>query len=281
MFICLVSGFDLNEIEFQKIILSSSKGIERSSYMIFLLDQNGIIVFSNQENRHVGRFIGEINFSLLVNKFENISIFKKVELYDTQAECEANKINKCMHSKSNFLTNPLRVFFKGLSVLYNSISLVLITYSTFLIDAVSASESGHKEEPTPNVSCTKEIRFYLSMDIRNKTFSKAEKRISCSPKCNMAFDIRNVDKTNLLLLVLNIPPECKTSCMKSSTKLGPVRIEEIPDNKERYRRKPKQCQNDVLKNETLTSRSMCGTGNNLIPSSLILTFFVFICWIFR
>ena len=239
-----------------------------TTHVTALLDLNGYILASNQGNKYVGRFIGEIQGKLMQHLSNvNISVFKRVDLDDTQAECP---VSDEFNSASSTLLNPAKLIFKAISMTMKSMYLIGLNLSMFIISMFQYHEVHGQTRPTINISCVKTMPLYIYQpDKWKEIYAKKElKLVICGKEkgCTQSFAIKEIKNTNMILLVATTPCHGKCKDLRTTTKHVKREDVNICEQKERYRRQPFKCYNATVDDED----KRCGRGSMTQPSLWIL-----------
>ena len=224
------------------------------TYLCLVLDHAGFIVASNIHDEATGQFVGKYLPALTdcLAKF-NFSVFEKVELDDTQAECavydENDSAGNILNSPFHFLLNVISLFFSGIYSTLAYFTMFLLS----LMDVLTANDNHPTDDDLKakiNISCTKTMPFYT---FRNEHWQNIYKKpndpfgmndlIECTG-CKQKFHITPIENTNLIFLIADNIEACKkyqTVSLEHTKKEG----EMFYSKKEKYRKRPINCFNST------------------------------------
>lgn len=258
---------------FEKATSPKSSGAEycntNTTNICALIDQNGYIVSSNQGERYIGRFIGDVS-SILIEKLAESGIFSKIMIEDTQSECPLPP-QESKGSSINLLTpfTFLYQIFQGMIFALQTLSWITVQYSSIFL----FSTEGHAETDKPiKVSCTLQMPFYVfQTSLYRENYADKHKWIKCDEACNLIYYLKEVKDTNLLFLYAKSTTQCKSKCIKPDKNLAHRKSFNIENRvckeKARYRRKPGKCYNEDIPNEHL----VCGGSKEIKPTLFIVS----------
>ena len=250
----------------------NGRRIKNTTHVVALLDYNGYVIASNQGDKYVGEFFGQI-LGKLMDHLANVSIFKRVNLDDTQAECP---ILDEYDSAANYLLTPAKIIIKLLGLLLKSMYTITLKLTLFIISLFQVTQvyGSTKTRATVNVSCVKTIPMYLFQEHVLKSFKEQKKPhvVLCKNSCSQTFALVTVKDTNLILIIAET--NCQGRCRTYKTSLKHIKKNgvEIWKQKERYRRRPVSCFNSTVSG----IKHECGRGAMMQPSFLICAILVFI-----
>lgn len=258
---------------------------DNETHRCLVLDYNGFIVASNQHPEATGQFMGKYIPALTEHLSNvNISIFKKVDLADTQAECA--EYDKYEASSANILFTPFKLVISILLVLFNGAYATIAYLTMFLMSLITQLNATLPTDddlkPKINISCTKTMPFYIfQRDMWELSVAKELRReylsaILCEETCRQSYAIEPIENTNLIFLIATV---CKNrECLRYKK----VNLEHtVNENEyfytkeERYRKRPSQCFNVTVKDEN----TKCGAGFIDRPSTIITPLFLIISFL--
>ncbi len=278
-----VSGVDIRSDFFQKVLDEAVDQRENfcanhETSICALIDKNGYIIASNQGGEHTGGFVGEITGILMQQlATEDVGIFKRITIENTQAECEQKQEESS--DASDLLRGPFSIISGGASSLLKTLGY----YFTFFADStlfphssVDAKQKKHSkvasEAPKVKVSCTMEIPFYVLLEERFEELrTDLHKEAKCESGCNMVYYLNKVKETNLLFLYAAVLDEnCRRACFHSHDSLTHAQkpYSSICKMGQRYRRPPSSCFNQLVERDSI---EVCGAGRVLTSSVWIMT----------
>ena len=225
------------------------------TYLCLILDHAGFIVASNIHDEATGQFIGKYLPALTDCLAKvNYSVFEKVELDDTQAECVVYDEDD---SAGNILTSPFHFLLNVISLFFGGIYSTLAYFTMFLLslmDALTANDKLPTDDDLKakiNISCTKTMPFYI---FRNENWQAFYKKRNNDPfgmnglkecmGCEQKFHITPIANTNLIFLIAHNKEECKkyqAVSLEHTKKEG----EMFYNKKEKYRKRPFNCFNST------------------------------------
>ena len=249
--------------------------MQNDTIVCAIIDQNGYIIVSNLGENAVGTFFGKVQGSLMEHlSSPNISIFQKIVLEDTQAECLEPKI---YDSAGSILLTPLKLVFSLTAWLLSS------TWHVFFHIIMLSSSMLQKHEtsaqitidPT-NMSCTKVLTFFLFQNKKWEELLKrenisgniSERLVKCEPSKFQSFTLASVPGTNLIFIVAE-PNDF--SCRQKPLETAVNKDQELDFciQDQRDREKPDKCFYQTQPYEE--SSEYCGADSALLPS--FITFF--------
>jgi len=280
-----VSSFLLNEMLQNATAKITDKDTQfckdNETHRCLVLDYNGFIVASNQYNEATGQFMGKYIPALTEHLSNvNVSIFKKVDLADTQAEC--SEYDKYEASSANILLTPFKLIISILSVLFNGAYATIAYLTMFLMSLITQLNATLPTDddlkPKINISCTKTMPFYIfqrDMWVAQGLRPEYRTTILCET-CKQSYAIEPIENTNLIFLIATV---CKNrECLRYKK----VNLEHtVNENEyfytkeERYRKRPSQCFNVAVKDEN----TKCGAGFIDRPSIMITSLFLIISFL--
>ncbi|XP_065062659.1 voltage-dependent calcium channel subunit alpha-2/delta-3-like [Rhopilema esculentum] len=267
-----VLGFQLKHSMVKEMLLnatvSTTGGVascsNNNSVDCYLVDENGYVVSSNGNEDDVGQFLGMLQGKLMETLSHNQSHFFKPYMFqDTQGQCDDEK------TTSSDAMRLLTPFF--------TISAYFVWWTQTLISLLAQFTLYSSVSPTanveaissPNVSCTKNMVFYVLQDDKLPDSGS----IACSKTCNEEFAISKVKNTNLALVVMK--KTCGGSiCTYPKVSTVPVKIarQDKCPVQARDRRLPDNC---FAYNAT-EDTSKCGSATTVKRSLLLLV----MVWVF-
>ena len=237
-----------------------------SQNLRFLIDRNGRVVFSNRGRYDMGRFMSELS-SPLLQHLESVGVMKKVQLEGLPEEC-VSEDSGCVKSSSNLLLTPLRILSTGFFALLNAVSWVSVQYTALLFSATTTNAESDDDTPK-TYSCTKVKTYYIVQEEKVKQLQEADRIFQCGGKCpDVRFTMKRVPDTNLFFVSLNVGMAGTPNCQRVCTRSKPLVEKEKMENAsapQRYRRVPGVCLDEPVTGEE-SSRDMCGSGVNILPS---------------
>lgn len=262
----LVSGMKVNGALLNDYLLNASESAitkdkaeiscnNNETYICLVLDHAGFIVASNIDDEATGQFIGKYLPALTDCLAKvNFSVFEKVELDDTQAECAVYDDDD---SAGNILNSPFHFLLDVISLFFSGIYSTLAYFTMFLLsvmDVLTATEKLPTDDDLKakiNISCTKTMPFYI---FQNENFQVLYKKSDNDPfgmndlkncmGCNQQFHIAPIRNTNLIFLIADNQEACKkyqTVSLEHTKKEG----EKFYNKKEKYRKRPINCFNST------------------------------------
>ncbi|XP_065651552.1 voltage-dependent calcium channel subunit alpha-2/delta-4 isoform X3 [Hydra vulgaris] len=253
------------------------------SVVCAIVDQNGYIVVSNLGDNAIGSFFGKDRGALMDHlSSPNISIFRKITLDDTQAECPVPQV---YDSASNFLLNPIQLMFSLSTWLIGSCWSLLL-HITVLGTSFFRKYSTNAEttiDPT-NVSCTKEMNFFLFKDhlLNNSPCSENTPKtvvykgsVECEPSIFQNYILTSVPETNLVFIIAE-PNHFK--CNQKPLETSSTKNKDLDSfQDQRFRVRPNECFNPTQPYEK--NSEYCGAGILTKPSFFnifcLLTFYTY------
>ena len=249
----------------------------------YILDENGYIVATSDGDKYTGVFFGEVQGPLmeyLANETADeeglsVGIFKRVDLQDTQSECE---VSAEYHSDATMLITPFKMVASFVSMWFRAVLVVGANVKLYAMFLLQSHRADGKTEMRVNVSCTKTRPFYLLQRHKVPTLDPSKKKFTCPKNCKRTFDLALVPKTNLLFVHISKEDKC-ADCEIPEVRTDPVEIPPLNNcNQEpQYRWGPSTCYKECGRNECNGEEetTYCGSGNNVKPT--LLMFVVMIC----
>lgn len=242
---------------------------DNNTHVCAILDYNGYIMQSNQGNKYIGKFVGEVVGKLMEHlSNENISIFTKIVLNDTQAECP---IPDKYDSASSILLTPAKLMFNFAQLLLGSLSW-MTTQVYFSLLSFTRHQHVHGQEiKKVNVSCTKEMPFYVFNKSRWEKHQEIRiderqyrRQINCV-NCPQKYALSPIKETNLIFFIADTCPDCRQYKVRTT----PIKKEDpsICTAEVKYRRRPDNCFNQTEKD---LKSAKCGKAIMETPSLLLL-----------
>ena len=252
-----------------------------STVMCAIIDQNGYIVVSNQGDGSIGAFFGSYRGNLMSYLSRpDVSIFKKIELEDTQATCPEQTDSK---SVANILITPAKilinlfgwVFYVGWNILHRA----------FIFTVSKLHKTFAKSQTF--VSCSETFQYYLFQNEKWEEFYSKEvektnqttMRFECAPSKYTYFALAVIPKTNLIFIVVDTPSD--NSCKNETIELLKEKdhAASFCSQDEPFRVNPGFCYNQSFSYEGQSE--FCGVGNSFRQSCAVVLLLVTLCLLYQ
>lgn len=220
----------------------------------YLIDENGYIVASNGVEDEVGIFLGNIQGKFMAYLSKNTTnIYKRHSVKDTQAECK-----KPITSTSGAMGILTPFFTLSGYVIWWSQTLLAL-FAQFSI--YSSFSSTNQVQASTNVSCIKELPFYVMQE----TNLPKSGSVDCSNTCQHRFVINKIANTNLAFALLK--KNCGKSCKVPKVTTSAVKVADLSScqTESRYRTLLSGCH---YSNQQETKK--CGSATNPQPTLVII-----------
>ncbi|XP_065651942.1 voltage-dependent calcium channel subunit alpha-2/delta-3 [Hydra vulgaris] len=250
-----ITGTEINFELFKEMFDNAIKSIginckTNTTTTCAIIDQNGYILISNLGDDSIGTFFGKYQGNLMSYlSTPNVSIFKKIELEDTQAVCPEPKTYS---STSNILFTPAKMLFTFLGWIFY-LSWRVLNYAFVFVVAL-LQESTVKNQAFVRsgfISCSKIVSFYLFQNEKwNEVYSnisnqnKTSLRFECAPSKYIYFVLAVIPKTNLIFINVDVPSDIK--CRKETLELLKEKDQTASfcAQEETFRASPSVCYNE-------------------------------------
>ncbi|XP_050423837.1 voltage-dependent calcium channel subunit alpha-2/delta-3 isoform X2 [Adelges cooleyi] len=262
----------------------------------FILDNNGYVLAS-EHVKETGLFFGKIN-GVVMNMMVAEKIYKEIRIYDYQGVC-FNRENEGDASSSSFLYTPIHHLRQMIGWLIGRVLWIAAhtNYQWMLSQAQAIFEHipDYQEDEESNYSSEtlnsfkiegeKALKYVMINRTRPKTCdrvvnlytltSKIPERVERNSMCDRPYEVRKIMNTNLILLVVN------AVCLGN---MQPANFDTIPQEVP-YSNISLSCQKAIYslprcrpKMNCIRSHhqeheiydKMCGTGNLIAPTSMLI-----------
>ncbi|XP_028401874.1 voltage-dependent calcium channel subunit alpha-2/delta-3-like [Dendronephthya gigantea] len=263
-----VTGIHMESSYLKRILKDTHNECEGDEDIFcYLLDENGYIVSSKEENKN-GQFFGEHEGYVMEDLIDK-KVYQKYNFTDVQATCKKSSEDS---SSSVRLLDPIFSLVNYAKWWTQTMALSLIQYSLYTAMTGTNQGKAEDEEEDKTYACFKNIDLYF-----RETGSKDDAENSSLPAdhgCQRSYTSSGVDNTNLLLVIVNVK---NSSFCASKTKQmvisQEIEIEASCDLADHHRAPAESLGSCAPKKR---ESNECSSGKALIPSTVLLVLVQFV-----